>query len=214
MIKSRAIAYVDGLNLHGGICDIYRRDLLWIDLFKLIKWKISSDFNEDIDIELVAIKYFNTQPKSDQDKIDRHKQWIKLLQNFSEKFEIISGKFKKPLRRCKKCGRLYRQWEEKRTDVNIACHLLFDYFDNKFDIAYIFSGDSDFVPAIQLLRERSNKIEIVAMFPPERYEHDIVNVCNRSQSITIPELERFVLPEAFTFNGIEFIKPPSWRKCR
>lgn len=207
MPENRAIVYVDGLNLYGGICEVHRKDLLWIDLHKLIRWKISRDD------DLIAIKYFNTTPKSDQDKIDRYLQWIDLLQNLSPKFEIIQGEFKKRPRRCKKCGQWYKDYEEKHTDVNIASHLLVDFFDDKFDIAYIISGDSDFVTALRIIRDRSIDKAIVGIFPPERYHDEIKKVCNRWEIIAIKELERFVLPDEFTLNGKEYVKPPKWTKC-
>lgn len=42
--------------------------------------------------------------------------------------------------------------EEKGTDVNLACHLLVDAFQNRFDLALVLSGDSDLAEPIRLAR--------------------------------------------------------------
>ena|SRR3989344_1064981 len=49
------------------------------------------------------------------------------------------------------------RYEIKGDDVYLAHDLLICAFDNLYDVAIIVSGDADFIPIIQTLRERFNK---------------------------------------------------------
>jgi hypothetical protein len=163
---------------------------------------------------LVAIKYFNTKPKSPEDKVDRHIQWVNLLGNLSDQFEVVQGRFIKMPHKCRKCAKWYKEPKEKLTDVNIASHLIFDAFDDKFETAYIVSGDGDLTPAIQLTRERFPKKVITGMFPPNRQYPEMGKVCSYTKNISIQDLQRFVLPDEFELNGRQYYRPHNWRKCK
>jgi hypothetical protein len=43
--------------------------------------------------------------------------------------------------------------EEKGSDVNLACHLLLDAFQDKFDVAAVLSNDSDLVEPMRIATE-------------------------------------------------------------
>ena len=47
--------------------------------------------------------------------------------------------------------------EEKRSDVNLAAHLLFDGFSGRYDCAIVVSGDSDLVTPIRMVRDELKK---------------------------------------------------------
>lgn len=55
--------------------------------------------------------------------------------------------------------------EEKRTDVNIALHMLHDAVSGKCDRFILVSGDSDLVPAIQMVKNLSPEKEIIVYVP-------------------------------------------------
>lgn len=74
--------------------------------------------------------------------------------------EVTLGKFmsknvKCTLTQCTHMGtRLFETHEEKRTDVNIAVYMLDDAYRDRFDRAVLVRGDSDLVPALQVVRRR------------------------------------------------------------
>jgi len=83
---------------------------------------------------------------------------------------------------CEKCGHQgVAQWEsEKGIDASLTVHL-FDTMDS-WDVAYLLSGDADFVPAVASLRRRG-KIVIGAGFGSRssalvRECYDYVDLCN------------------------------------
>jgi uncharacterized LabA/DUF88 family protein len=56
------------------------------------------------------------------------------------------GYFKKA-QKCKNCDS--KNNEEKQTDVNIACEIMQDCYENNFDVAYLVSGDSDLASPVK-----------------------------------------------------------------
>jgi uncharacterized LabA/DUF88 family protein len=48
----------------------------------------------------------------------------------------------------------------KEDDIRLALQMQKDAYDNKFDIALLFSGDGDFVPLPEYLAEKGKKMEI------------------------------------------------------
>ena len=81
--------------------------------------------------------------------------------------------WKLPWENLKKCHSFNAKWdaqEEKETDVNIAVRIVSDAFLDKFDVAYVFSADTDLIPAMKCIRETKDKgfpeKEVVAIFPP------------------------------------------------
>jgi uncharacterized LabA/DUF88 family protein len=55
--------------------------------------------------------------------------------------------------------------EEKRTDVNITVFMLDDAYRDMCDQFVIFSGDSDLVPAVNMVRLRFPKKKIIVCVP-------------------------------------------------
>jgi len=87
------------------------------------------------------------------------------------KVEILLGKFKTRTVECrvKRCNysgtRLFDMPEEKRTDVNIALHMLHDAVSDNCDRFILVSGDSDLVPAIQMVKNVSPEKEVIVYVP-------------------------------------------------
>lgn len=84
--------------------------------------------------------------------------------------------------KCESCGREHTaEWKsEKGIDASLIVHL-FDTMDS-WDVAYLLSGDADFVPAVVSLRRRG-KIVIGAGFPARssalvRECYDYIDLCN------------------------------------
>lgn len=54
--------------------------------------------------------------------------------------------------------------EEKGSDVNMACQMLVDAFDDAYEAAIVVTNDSDLVQPIQIVRRKFNK-KVVALLP-------------------------------------------------
>jgi len=59
----------------------------------------------------------------------------------------------------------YHSPEEKKTDVNIAVHLIDDALNSRADCFVIVSGDSDLEPAVEWVRKNHPAIKITVYIP-------------------------------------------------
>ncbi len=73
-------------------------------------------------------------------------------------------------------------YHEKGVDVQIAVDMLDMAFDNKYNECYLFSSDTDLIPAIKSAQKRGKKIIYVAF---ENYlSHALNKVCNNTLFIS------------------------------
>lgn len=215
MSQSRVNVYVDGLNLYFGIrYQLRRPDLLWIDLVGVIKDQVHPP---NI---LNRIKYFNTTPSDNSRKTARHRKWLKILDSLSFPVESYEGRYtfpqwecswcKKPLI-CKSCDVSFSKPIEKRTDVNIAVHLICDAFADDYDAAYIISRDADIIPALQALQRTHNNKEIIVIFPPGHPLHEIKQYCSETRHLRTRHFIPHQLNDPFeTPDGLKLYKPKKW----
>jgi len=158
-LPKRSIIYIDGFNLFYGA--LKGTKYKWLNLeryFTLLR--------QDDNIQ--EIKYFTAM-------LDGHKklkQEIYLLAlETLPKVNIYFGKFKTKKVNCtiKDCNhsgdRLFNVPEEKRTDVNIAIHMLNDAVTNKCERLVLVSGDSDLVPALNMIKNVTPQKEIIVYIP-------------------------------------------------
>ena len=64
-------------------------------------------------------------------------------------------------------------WEEKQTDVAIATQMIMDAIHDKYDIAFLVSGDNDFVPLVRdipnIKHPSIKKKKVTVLVPPQRF---------------------------------------------
>jgi len=97
------------------------------------------------------------------------------------------------------------------TDVNIACRLLTDAMDGRFDVALLLSGDSDLVPPVQIMRQRWPQKRVVALFPPNRYSDALKRAVHGHTWIGEDKLRQSLLPDDVeVIPGTVLHRPPSW----
>ena len=158
-IKKKSIIYIDGFNLYYGA--LKNTKWKWLNLDKFF-----SLLRQDDDI--IKIKYFtaiiNKPSKPEQN------EYLSALSTLSN-LEIILGKFKNKrvkclVDQCKYKGRrLFQMSEEKRTDVNIALHMVTDIINEDIERLVLISGDSDLVPALRMIKSMKSDIEIIVYVP-------------------------------------------------
>lgn len=163
--RRRTIVYVDGFNLYYGA--VKGTPYKWLDIEKYFRLLRPDD-------ELQAIRYFTALISG-----PRAPNQLAYLQALGTQplLDIVLGTFK---RRRIKCGysechhltpgdRVFSRYEEKRTDVNIAIHMLDDALGHRCDHQILVSGDSDLVPAIRMIRRRSPNI-LTSVYVPAQAE--------------------------------------------
>ncbi len=103
-------------------------------------------------------------------------------------------------------------FEEKRTDVNIASHLLMDAFEGRYSAAVVVSNDSDLTTPIEMVVNQLGKSVIVVNPYPAGGQSSELRI---AASRTIPEINASVLraaqfPNTLTDARGSFTRPRSW----
>ena len=205
--KKRAILYVDGFNLYYGIRGFTNPCVKWLNLESL------GESFVDANTKLIEVKYFTAEIKFDEerdnrDSCRRQTAYIKALEAFCTKIKIIYGSFLYKDRRCQECKRVSRIPEEKRTDVNIASHLIQDAYEDNFDCAFLISGDSDLTMPIQIVKSLGKNVIVV--FPPKRKSKELEKHASNLFHININMLRKHLLPSTFSKEGKKHQCPEEW----
>jgi uncharacterized LabA/DUF88 family protein len=240
MTKQKAIVYVDGFNLYFGLKASVRpreyrlksredgvkpkgKKLLtkrsyWLDIQKLAKSIVR-------DADLVAVKYFTARIKGNYQKQLRQNAFLNAIQIHCPKLQIFEGRYL--LRRifCSQCRRSHKQFicphcqyqnihpEEKKSDVNIATHMMRDAYENRFDIAYLVSCDSDFVPPVKAICDMNPPKTVAVAFPPgQGLSKELQEAASFSFIITTNKIKTSWLPDVITKpDGTSIVIPDEWK---
>lgn len=210
--RKKCTVYVDGFNWYWSL---FRHYPAW-------KWLNIQSFFESlrIDDDIIAVKLFTAlvDPHwTKSNKRDRQTTYLSALETLS-KMQIIYGKYQDREVTCRaKCQEKYYVPEEKKSDVNVAVHLLNDAVKGLTETMVIVSGDSDLEPAVTWVRENYPKIKIVVYIPslPEEERHrqnfyysTIGVFC---KFLPLPDIVKHQLPpKLFLGNGKMVMRPPEW----
>jgi len=162
----RVIAYVDGFNLYFGLKESGFQRYFWLNIKSLVQNLLKPNQT------LVGVKYFTSLVTNNVEKRLRQKAYINTLMTV-EGIQIVYGTFQSELAHCNICGIDSRENNEKMTDVNIATHLLSDFYTDQFDMAMLVSGDTDLVPPIKLINESNTNKRVFIVFPPNRVNDEL-----------------------------------------
>ncbi|SFV87316.1 D-alanine--D-alanine ligase [hydrothermal vent metagenome] len=199
-IKQHAIVYIDGFNLYNGIRQ-FGQKYKWLDIESL-----SQSFLRE-GVILKKVKFFTAKLNGDNQEVRNQKIYLNALTKHCKNTNIIYGYFSKA-RKCKSCD--YKNFEEKQTDVNIACEMLKDAYLDNFDIAYLISGDSDLLYPVQEIRQL-NKYIIIAS-PAQRKSKKLNEIAHSSFEITSNYLKDNQLPDYIEGVRGFITKPLKWQK--
>lgn len=157
------IVYIDGFNLYHG--SVKGTPYKWLDLGSLCATLLPGR-------NIKKIRYFTAivvDFPHDQQASTRQDVYIRALRTVPNLEVHKDGWFSKNVRMLPRYPLTYpdptkppvnvQVWrlEEKRTDVDIATHLLVDCFSGHFDEAVVISNDSDLVLPVEMVRTKYGK---------------------------------------------------------
>lgn len=198
------IIYIDGFNLYFGIVKAGLYQCKWLNLERLIK-NISLPHQE-----LIEINYFTSRVTNDPDKQKRQTIFIEALETTGIK--IFYGHYQSSAMECIRCGNIWRTYNEKMTDVNIATQMIMDAYQDRYDMAMLISGDSDLVPPIKAIHANFPNKRVFVAFPPKRYNASVASVAKGSFIIGRKKLVDSQFPdEVCKSSGFILRRPDKWK---
>ena len=168
--KQRAIVYIDGYNLYYGMRNAFGNRYMWLDLQAFSASLLRPQ------AELVAVKYFTAVTKAAADSQQRQDVYLNALQAHCDKLEIFYGLFLSKSRRFEGCSEEHKFFEEKKTDVNIACEIINDAYLDRYDLCYLVSGDSDLVPPLEIIKQPQLGKRSIIAHPPRRKSYELCSI--------------------------------------
>jgi 6-hydroxy-3-succinoylpyridine 3-monooxygenase len=176
-----------------------------------------------------AVKYFtapilNAFAKSDDSIVCQHYYLDALVGHLGDDIQLIKGHYDarparayrwesdKPPRECDRVE--IWKLEEKRSDVALALHTYGDAIRNQVDQIVVLTNDSDFQPAMQMIRQHTPTI--IGLIAPIRPGGGNVNAKLQKHAhwirrhILDDEIARSQLPSAVQGPGRVVHKPLSW----
>lgn len=202
---NRVIAYVDGFNLYFGMRSKGWQRYYWLNIQALAQQFIQPGHS------LSLTKYFTARVRQPADKVKRQGLFLEALSTLTD-FEIYYGKYLVNDWECHYCHHTFKIPSEKMTDVNIAVQLLTDAFQDRFDVAYLVSADTDLVPPVAAVKRLFSHKRIVAAFPPGRFSPDLRDVVHAHFTIGRRMLANSQFPDQVTKpDGYILNRPPNWR---
>ncbi|MEE4271567.1 MAG: NYN domain-containing protein [Thermoanaerobaculales bacterium] len=208
-MSSRSIIYIDGFNLYYGA--VRGGPHKWLDLQKYFHM-----LRPDDDIQ--RIKYFTAL--IDGPRRANQEACLQALDTLP-KVEIILGKYKYKsvkctVRYCTYSGpREFQVPEEKRSDVNVATHMIDDAHCGRADRMILVSGDSDLVPAIHMVKQRYPTIQITVYVPSRNPKRgaavEIRGAADKHKTLPLNLIPRCQFPNPVQGGASGTVsKPSSW----
>ena len=207
--EPRSIIYIDGFNLYYGA--VRGGPHRWLNIQRYFTLLRQSD-------QIQRIYYF-TARISGQNSANQE-AYLRALGTL-DLVEIRLGRFKSKTVRCTmpNCQHSGDRWftvlEEKQTDVAIGIQMLEDAQDNACDRFVIVSGDSDLLPAVNAVKKRFPRKEIIVYIPArDKYRGAAAEMRNAAdKDKTLPQvlLHKAQFPARLADGRGGWIsKPSSW----
>lgn len=203
----RVIAYIDGFNLYFGLKSKGWRRYYWLDLAALCQRLCKPGQTLD------NLKYFTSRvspTQNDPDQGKRQNTYLEALEAHSGVGATLGHYLPKPIT-CRNCGSTWQNFEEKRTDVNIAIEMLADAQADRFDTAILISADSDLSAPIEKIRQLFPAKRVIAAFPPGRRSGQLERLVHGSFTIGEAHLRKSQLPDPVVKpGGFQLHRPARW----
>ena len=202
--------YIDGFNLYYGC--LRGTPYRWLDVSKLSSLLLPHD-------EINRIRYFtallenrNDSPSRQQDQ-QSYLRALETIPNLSVHYgHFLTSSVTMRLAHPEPGGpqnAVVVRTDEKGSDVNLACYMLLDAFDDDCELAVVISNDSDLAFPIQALRERFGKVAGV-LNPQQNTSHKLRTTASFYRPIRQGPLSASQFAGRLRDAVGEFTKPPAW----
>ncbi|HIH51461.1 MAG TPA: NYN domain-containing protein [Nanoarchaeota archaeon] len=177
----RVAVFIDGNNFYFGLRKLYGKN-------KSLKNFDFERFSKLLAVEgeVVAIYYYNAllDKKHNSEKYESQKEFFSRLRQIPH-FNLVLCKLLK--RNITGTNKFY--YIIKEDDINMAVDMVEGACDNKFDVAILVSGDGDFVPAVNSVKNKDK--EVINIYFKTSSSRNLKDNCNESIELTKEKLDHF-----------------------
>lgn len=212
-MPNRSIIYIDGFNLYnrllvGGPLSAYK----WLDLEKFfVKLRQGDDIHK--------VKYFTAHILGGLNgSRGRQMTYLKALES-TPLVQVIPGSYATNEVRCRVRGcthnhRAYNITQEKRTDVAIGVSIVDDALNDRMDRLVLITGDSDLVPALELVKRARPNIQRIVYVPSRQRSEDasshIRSAATKAKNLPTDLFRHCQLPTEVRCGNYIAHKPKEW----
>ena len=166
---SRLEIFVDGSNFNAALA---RENIGHSVDPNLLATRLSCGYH------FVKLRYY-TSPLADAggEAYRRQKRFFDELRR-SRRIELVLGRHQP---RRDHAGRRYHV--EKETDVNLAVDMVTGAFEDRFDVAMLVAGDTDYVRAIRAVQARGKRV-VWCHLPTQRHTDQLAQLCEEKRELT------------------------------
>ncbi len=217
----RTIAYVDGYNLYYGLLRKSRHK--WLDLYALFKDHLLDDAADLIEVRYYTAPVLGRMSDSTESP-QRQRVYLQALRKFRPQgLTIVEGRimastpFQRLFRPIPEAPHLSKvqvyDFNEKKTDVNLATDMLAAAWTNACDQVVLCSNDSDLEGALATIRRHhpAMRIGLVAPIPGDdhrRIAADLAQYADWKKILSPVHLANAQLPDRIPHSRL--MKPETW----
>jgi len=219
-VNLRTIVYVDGYNLYYGL--LRGTSNKWLDLVSLFKNYVLNN-----EVNLIEVRYY-TAPVlgrmcDDPDSPARQRRYLQALKKlYPDELKIIEGKISPstPVRRLVSPIEGFpdtqkvkvHDFEEKKSDVNIATDIITGAWTNAYEQAVLCSNDTDLEGALLAVRLHHPNLRLGLVAPIQNPRHiasDLKKAVHWSKVLSHAHIENSQLPNRIPASSLT--RPEAWR---
>lgn len=217
----RTIAYIDGYNLYYGL--LRKSQYKWLDVYALFRDQVLNQVSD-----LVEVRYYTApmlgKMSDDLESPIRQRRYLQALRKMHpigltliEGRIVASTPFQRLIRPIPEAPHLQKvqvlDFNEKKTDVNIASDMINGAWLKTYDQAVLCSNDSDLEGALRSIKEHHPHIRIGLVAPisgddPRKISSDLARFSDWKKILSTTHLSRSQLPDRIPSSHLS--KPAAW----
>lgn len=217
----RTIAYIDGYNLYYGL--LRKSKFKWLDVYNLF---LNQALNESS--EIVEVRYYTApmlgKMSDDLESPIRQRRYLQALRKMHPNgLKLVEGRilastpFQRLFRPIPEAPYLEKvqvlDFNEKKTDVNIAADMINGAWKKTYDQAVLCSNDSDLEGALRSIKEHHPHIRIGLVAPisgddPRKISKDLAQFSDWKKILSSVHLSNAQLPDRIPRSHLS--KPAAW----
>ena len=217
----RTIAYIDGYNLYYGL--LRKSKFKWLDVYALFR-----DHALSGSTELVEVRYYTApmlgKMSDDLESPIRQRRYLQALRKMHpigltliEGRIVASTPFQRLIHPILEAPHLKKvqvlDFNEKKTDVNIAVDMVDGAWKKSYDQVVLCSNDSDLEGALRSIKEHHPHIRIGLVAPisgddPRKISNDLAQFSDWKKILSTAHLSNSQLPNRIPSSHL--VKPTAW----